>query len=257
MSMQPPEQPFQQPSEGTPSQPLYPQGMPSQPLPPPPPYPTQPYPSQPFPPQGQWAGAMPPPQMPPQAPKKRSKLVWIIGGIVAVVLVCCIGGIAAVANGGKGTSNNTASNPTSVSTSAPTSAPTQNPNAGHHKVGDTISTATWQVTLNSAAAYAGDPNQFEVPKDGDTFLVLEGTFKNLTSQSQPLSTLLMFELQDSQGNKYDEALLISVTGPDGTVLANGPAHGKWGYEVPTSLHSFILVFSDDFGLTSYAWDVSI
>lgn len=251
------EQPPQQPPEGTPSQPFYPQGTPSQPLPPPPPYSTQPYPAQPFPPQGQWPGAMPPPQMPPQAPKKRSKLIWILGGVIAVVLVCCIAGIAVVANGSKNSPNNTASNPTTVSTSAPTTVPTQKPSAGHHKVGDTISTATWQVTINTASVYAGDPNQFEVPKDGDTFLVVEGTFKNLTSQSQTLSTLVFFELQDAQGNKYNDALLTSVTPPDGAVLANGPAHGKWGYEVPTNTHAFVLVFTDDFGQTTYVWDISI
>jgi hypothetical protein len=235
MSMQPPGQPPFQPLGGMPSQPSYSQG--------------NPYPSQPYSPQGQWPGVMPPPQMPSQPPKKRSNLVWIIGGAVALVLVCCIAGIAVI-NGSKNSANTTTSN----STSSPT---TKNSGGGHHKIGETVTTATWQVTINSASAYAGDPNQLDVPQDGDTFLVVEGTFKNLDKQSQTLSTILMFELQDSKGNKYDEALLTSVTGPDGTVLANGPAHGKWGYEVPKSVHTFILIFSEDFGQTSTTWDVSI
>ncbi|SRR5579885_1643532 len=207
-----------------------------------------PYPSQPYAPQGQWAGGvMPPSQMPAQPPKGRSKLVWIIGGVVAVLLVCCIAGVV-VLNSSKNTSTTTSNTTSGQNTS----------NGGdHHKVGDTVKTATWQVTINSVSAYAGDPDQFEVPEDGNTFLVVEGTFKNLDKQSQTLSTILMFELQDSKGNKYDEALLTSVTGPDGTVLANGPAHGKWGYEVPKSIHSFILLFSEDFGQTSTSWDVSI
>jgi hypothetical protein len=181
--------------------------------------------------------------------------------VLAVVLVVAIAGIAIAANANKSGPNTTASNPTAAPTNtltiAPTDTPTQNSSATHHKVGDTVSTATWQVTINSAVSYAGNPDEFETPNPGDTYLVVEGTFKNLTSQSQTLSTLFMFELQDSQGNKYDEALLISVTGPDGTVLPNGPAHGKWGYEVPTSIHSFVLLFSDDFGQTAYVWDVSI
>ncbi len=207
-----------------------------------------PYPSQPYAPQGQWAGGvMPPSQMPAQPPKGRSKLVWIIGGVVAVLLVCCIAGVV-VLNSSKNTSTTTSNTTSGQNTS----------NGGdHHKVGDTVKTATWQVTINSVSAYAGDPDQFEVPEDGNTFLVVEGTFKNLDKQSQTLSTILMFELQDSKGNKYDEALLTSVTGPDGTVLANGPAHGKWGYEVPKSIHSFTLLFSEDFGQTSTSWDVSI
>ena len=208
-----------------------------------------PYPSQPYAPQGQWAGgAMPPPQMPAQPPRGRSKLVWIIGGVVALVLVCCIAGVFVI---------NSSKNASSTATTNTTSGQNTGNGGDHHKVGETVKTATWQVTINSVSAYAGDPDQFEVPEDGNTFLLVEGTFKNLDKQSQTLSTILMFELQDSKGNKYDEALLTSVTGPDGTVLANGPAHGKWGYEVPKSIHSFTLVFSEDFGQTSTTWDVSI
>lgn len=201
-----------------------------------------------------------PPQMPPQPPKKQPNLIWIIGGVLAVVLVVAIAGIALAANSNKSgpnTTANTSATSTNTPTIAPTDTPTQDSSATHHKVGDTVTTATWQVTINSAVSYAGDPNEFETPNPGDTYLVVEGTFKNLTNQSQPLSTLLDFELQDSQGNKYEEALLISVTGPDGTVLPNGPAHGKWGYEVPTSVHTFVLVFSEDFGQTAYVWDLSI
>ena len=230
MSMPPSGQPPYQYPGGAPSQPPYQQG----------------YPSQPYAPQGQWPGAMPPSQMPSQQPKKRSKLVWIIGGAVALVLVCCIAGVVVINR-----------NASSATTSSTTSGQNTTNGGAHHKVGETVKTATWQVTINGVSAYAGDPDQFDVPQDGDTFLVVEGTFKNLDKDSQTLSTILMFELQDSKGNKYDEALLTSVTGPDGTVLANGPAHGKWGYEVPTSVHSFILIFSEDFGQTSTSWDVSI
>ena len=232
MSMQPPGQYPPQPFGGTPSQPSNPQGTP--------------YPSQPYPPQGQWPGAMPQPQIPFQPPKKRSKLGWIIGGVVAVLLVCSIIGIAVIARAG----NTIASNSSNSSTN-------QNSGKGPHKVGEKVTTDTWEVTINSVSTYAGEPDQFEVPQDGNTFLLLEGTFKNLDKESQTLSVPLMFELQDSKGNKYDQALLTSVNDPDGTVLSNGPAHGKWGYEVPTSVHSFILIFSEDFGQTTFTWNISI
>jgi hypothetical protein len=228
MSMPPSGQP---PYGGMPSQPSYPQGTP--------------YPSQPYAPQGQWASM--PPQMAPQPPKKRSNLIWIIGGSVVVLLVVCIAGVAVLANAGKNISTSSSNTPNSTTGNS----------GAHHKVGETVTTATWQVTINSASAYAGNADQLDVPQDGDTFLLVEGTFKNTSKDSQTLSTILMFELQDTKGNKYDEALLTSVTGPDGTVLANGPAHGKWGYEVPKSVHNFILVFSEDFGQTSTTWDVSI
>jgi hypothetical protein len=244
MSMPPPGQPpFQQP--GGPYQVPSGQGAPYQ-QPSQPPYRQGPYPSQPYAPQGQWPGAMPPPQMPPPPTRSRSKLIWILGGVALVLLVCCIGGVV-VFNSGKNSSNATASN----STNPPTTS------QGPHKVGDVVKTQSWEVTINKVSAYAGDPNQLDVPGAGNTFLLVEGTFKNLSQDAQTLSIPLMFELQDSKGTKYDQSPLSSVTGPDGTVLPNGPATGKWGYEVPTSVHNFILIFSEDFGQTNTTWNVSI
>lgn len=159
--------------------------------------------------------------------------------------------------GSKNASSNIASNPAAISTTAPTTTSTQQPIAEHHQVGESITTASWQVTIDSASAYTGNPNQFETPRAGDTFLVVEGTFKNLTNKTQPLSTIQFFTLQDTQGSTYPEALLNTLAPPEGTVLAARGTIGEWGYEVPTSIHAFVLVFSDDVGQTTSLWEISI
>jgi hypothetical protein len=105
----------------------------------------------------------------------------------------------------------------------------------------------------------GDPGKFDpTPEAGQTYLIIEGTFKNLKSSSQPLSTLLFFELRDDQGNGYNETLLLSITPPDSEgIPAGGLSHGKWPYEVPTSAHTFTLSFNADLTGEPLFWDISI
>ena len=264
--MQPTEQSSQQLADGTPAQPSQAQEEPEQPLAlpetrtqplrPPKPYAARPRLTQPLPPQEQPDGLTPPRRLPRLTPKKRAQLLWALGGLIAIVLMGSIAGIVVVAATGKNLANTGVSHPTAVSTAAAATTPTQQ-GAEHHQVGDTISTPRWQVTINSASAYAGNANRFEVPAAGDTFLVMEGTFKNLTSTKQLLSTLQFFTLQDAQGNVYTEAFFNSLTPPDGAVFAGDTARGKWGYEVPASIHTFLLIYSDDAGQTTSTWEISI
>jgi hypothetical protein len=114
----------------------------------------------------------------------------------------------------------------------------------------------WQVTINGATTSQGGSDDLP-PKAGNIYLIIEATLKNLQSKAEPLSTLIEFELHDAQGNHYTESFLFSLNAPDGTVEAGGLAHGKWGYEVPTSVQSFTLLFSSDFGQTVAIWDINV
>jgi hypothetical protein len=182
--------------------------------------------------------------------------------VAAVLLVCCIGGIAVVANGGKNTSNtaNTSNTSSPVATSPSGVTPTTAPTTSDHKIGDTVNfNSEWQVTITSATLSNGDASQFDpTPDAGKTYLIIEGSFKNLTTKAQPLSTLLYFELRDAQGNKYDETLLLSITPPDsGGIPAGGLSRGKWPYEVPTSVHAFTLAFDSDLAGNPAIWDINV
>jgi hypothetical protein len=201
----------------------------------------------------------PPPQwQPPQPARPKWKTVAIISLIVNALLIIAVIASLGAAKGTTGTANtatSTATSPVGSNSNTP-SVPTAS-TGQHYAIGQTVTVGgDWQVTINGATASQGTSDDLP-PKAGDTYLIVEATLKNLQSKAEPLSTLIDFELHDAQGNHYTEGFLISVNGPDGTVEAGGLAHGKWGYEVPTSVHSFTLLFSDNFGETVAIWDINV
>jgi hypothetical protein len=127
----------------------------------------------------------------------------------------------------------------------------------HFKVGDQVKVGdTWIVTVNSVKTNQG--NDIVQPKSGNTFLIIDITLKNVSSQEQTVSSLLQFTLQDSTGQKYDEAITGVGTTPDGKVAANSQLRGQLGYEVPKAQHQFTLAFEAD--ITSQGqtiWDLSV
>ncbi len=149
--------------------------------------------------------------------------------------------------------------PTPGVSSPQSSQPTAAPTAGAHQIGETvIYNGHWQITLTSATTTASD-QQFvrPTPQPGDTYLVIEGTFKNLQDHADVLSTLAECDLRDSQGNLYIEAMLFGITPPDGSLAAGDSVRGAWAYQVPATDTRFTLTFSEDGGQTSVAWNITV
>ncbi len=151
---QPPQNP-DEPKYTPPQQPPYPQETPPQGYPP-----QQPY----YPPQ-----YVPPPQ------KKSRTWLWIVLGVLAVLILGCIG-ISTLVLHAAGTAVTTVS--TSVAstvTSEATQASTQT-TANVSKVGGTITVNDVAVTLVSVKKLAGD--QFTQPKPGNEFIVVHVKITN-------------------------------------------------------------------------------
>lgn len=171
----------------------------------------------------------------------RTRLVGTLAlvAIAAAVMLACGGGTAA-------NSGNTTNGGTSASSSSK-----------HFKVGDQVKVgSTYVVTVNSVKTSQGD-DVFQ-PKSGNTFLIVDVTLKNVSSQEQNVSSLLMFTLKDSTGQKYDETVTSNTTPPDGKVEAGDMLRGQLAYEVPQSQRSFTLAFQAD--ITSGGqtiWDLSV
>ena len=205
------------------------------------PQPYPPYPGQPLYPPG-----------PP--PKKRRIWLWIVLGVFALAVLGCVG-ILAASQGATSTpptatqapAGNT---PATGNTPAPTTAPVGN------AIGKPVMVnADWTVTLNSVKKSTG--SEFDKPKAGSIFLVVNVTMQNTSGATQNASSIGQWSLKDASG-QTDTQDITYGNGPDGTVAASGKIRGNIAYEVPKSVHSFTLQFVADIGSTDLAeWTVHI
>lgn len=137
---------------------------------------------------------------------------------------------------------------------APTSVPTR-----HFKVGETVKVGeSWQILVLKAST--NDGTQFDTPqKPGDTFLLLDVRMKNLTSSEQNVSSLIMFSVQDSTGQKITQTITtFAPAAPDGKVEPGAQVRGTLAYEVAKSEKHFTLAFQADITSTGQTiWDVRL
>lgn len=199
-----------------------------------------------------------------QPPRKRRGWLWITVSIVVVLII--IGAAAAAASSGNKSGQQSSITPTTQTSQAtqpaqsqPTTAPTQpsSNSGGTHKVGDVVTLDGWQLTVNGVKTSSGD--EFNQPKPGNTFLLVDVTAVNQTGQSQSFSSLLSFTLKDSTGQKYDETIDTNApSSPDGNVAAGGKLRGTVAYEVPKTQHTFELDFTPDITSNDVAtWSLSV
>jgi hypothetical protein len=193
----------------------------------------------------------------------------IIAGIVLAILIVGGGAFALGHQGGTNptttptpaaNSNTPATGNTPAAGNTPTSSgvtPTSQTTTSNAKVGQTVQAGpNYAVTVNSVKTNTGD--EFNQPKAGNIYIVIDVTVKNTSSSPQDVSSFINFELQDSTGQKYDEAFTDIGTAPDQTGLPAGRLiRGQLVYEVPTSMHQFTLSFVDILGNGVLAsWDIT-
>jgi Domain of unknown function (DUF4352) len=265
MSYQPPDnEQWQQPQQPYPDNQPYPQQPPTQQDYGQPqwqqPYPQQPPTQQDYG-QPQWQQPYPPqqPMYPQQPPKNKSKTwLWIVLGVVAVLVLGCIGASALAFNAAKNVTSNTISSvDTAVATTSTGKTPA--PSSQHFAVGQVVKVGdTWDVTVNSVKTSQGD--QISVPKSGHTYLVIDLTMKNISAQEQNVSSLISFNLLDSTGQKYTETIttMSDIHPPDGKVEAGSPLRGQLVYDVPTSTKDYTLSFQADILSSGQTiWDIHV
>ncbi|GER82472.1 MAG: DUF4352 domain-containing protein [Thermogemmatispora sp.] len=180
---------------------------------------------------------------------KRVLSLVIGAAIIIMALLAC----------GESTSSNTG---TAVTPAASTSTSKSNgataPATQHFKVGQVVKVGnTWQVTVLGVKTSSGD--EFNQPKAGDTFLLIDVSLKNLSSSEQSVSSVMNFTLRDSSGQQMDFTIVTSAPKtPDGKVEAGGQIRGTLAYEVPLSEHHYTLAFVSDLLESGQTiWDITI
>lgn len=193
--------------------------------------------------------------MAPKKPKSR-KRPWLIFGVLVLVFIVIIVVIVHSSNGGQPTP------PTSQATQPASTGQQPQPTAKPAQpVANTIGKAvqvgsTWVVTINSVKTSPG--SEFTKPKNGNTFVVVDVTVKNISSSNQNVSSALMFNLKDATGQQYTEAFTDFTTPPDGTATPNSLLRGQLAYGVPSADHTFTFSFQSDFtGSDITEWNVSV
>ena len=121
-------------------------------------------------------------------------------------------------------------------------------------VGDTVVFDGTEVTLNELRTEPG--GQFDTPSEGK-FVVANITMKNTTAEEINVSSLMGFELKDSEGYSYNTTFLSEGTkgSLDGAVEPGGTLRGEIPFDVPDS-NAYELHYSDLFKSGKAIWSVS-
>src|SRR6266699_5243640 len=162
----------------------------------------------------------PPSYMPPPQKKSRTWL-WIVLGVLAILVLGCIG-VSTLVLRSAGTAINSVA--TSVSGTATTvsnaETPTTQAQTGSQvsQVGGTITVNDVAVTLTSVKKLAGD--QFTQPKAGNEFIVVHVKIVN-NSSSEVDYNVFDFHVRSGSGNITDEEVVPPYTYTANNMLNSG------------------------------------
>ncbi len=165
-----------------------------------------------------------------------------VGGVaVALALVATIG---------SGSSNEPAKVGDASGSSATEKAPVA---AKTFKVGDKVKLGDYVFVVHKLTDPVKPTNEFLKPPAGKRWISVDAEVTNNAKTPQSVSSIICFDLRDSQKKKYS----ITVTGEstsslDGEVAAGDSLRGDLEFEVPKAAKGLILNFKCDFLSTGTA-----
>lgn len=163
--------------------------------------------------------------------------------IIIIVALCTI--FATVGGcGGKDNSTPKKVNNTNASTSSTESAKKSN-EPQIFNVGDKIQLKDFNVTINSIRTDYG--NEYFKPKDGNEYFYVDCTVENISNETQTLSSMLMFDIRDSDGRRCNQAISVTANGQlDGTMSVGQKITGEYAVEIPSGKTGMQLMFNSSF-----------
>ena len=110
------------------------------------------------------------------------------------------------------------------------------------KVGDTVKTKDFNITVNKVETSNG--GNVIKPKDGNEFLKVDITIENISDKSQGVSSVMMFKVIDKDGRSYDQTFTENQNGQlDGEVAPGRKITGEYVVEVPKGATGLQLEFN--------------
>ncbi len=172
---------------------------------------------------------------------KKSALVLFIFVMITALGAC-----------GTQTTRTTASSSEATTSQAVASENTKVDENGWTKVNKVVTVEDIQYTVN--AFKNGNGSGVFKPEDGKTYCLIDITVKNNTKEEASLSSILMFDLTDANGNSYDISIggLASLEEEklaqlDGSVAASSERRGGLAYEVPENAEGLTLAIKEILG----------
>ncbi len=124
-------------------------------------------------------------------------------------------------------------------------------------IGETIKMGSLQFTLNGVRFDEGD--DFWTPDEGKSWLLFDCTLENTGSESEGISSMLMFKLYDS--DSYSQSLTISTSAKgslDGELAAGRKMAGEVAFEVDADETEWEFIFEPSvFGFGQAIYTVAV
>lgn len=113
------------------------------------------------------------------------------------------------------------------------------------KIGDTVSVHDYNIRVNSIRTDNGDSEGIVTPNSGNEFLYVDCTVENKSAETQTVSSVMMFKVQDADGRSYDWDIGTNKGQLDGDVASGRKITGEIAVQVPKGKTGLQLVFDAD------------
>jgi len=127
-----------------------------------------------------------------------------------------------------------------------------------YAIGETIKMGDLEFTLHSAQLSAGE--EFWKPEEGNVYLLVDCTIQNNSSESEAISSMLMFKVTDDQNYQYNVTVTPDQKGQlDGELGAGRAMRGEVAFEVAAESEYWELIFEPNvfgFGQAIYVINAS-
>lgn len=109
------------------------------------------------------------------------------------------------------------------------------------KIGDIVQLKDYKITVNKVRISNG--GNYDKPELGNQFLYIDCTIENTSGKNETVSSVMMFKVEDKEGEVYDQAIAAASNGQlDGDLLAGKKLSGEYVVEVPKGKKGLIFVF---------------
>ncbi|WP_127783224.1 DUF4352 domain-containing protein [Rhodococcus sp. X156] len=118
--------------------------------------------------------------------------------------------------------------------------------AQEFRVGDVVELGDWRTTVHAVTDPYTSSNQFLQAKPGNRLLTVDTEVRNQSTKPATVSSIMCFELQDSQNKSFNLTITDeSTAGLDGELAPGAAKRGTLAYEVPATSTGLRLQFKCD------------